>query len=159
MGLTLFHTGIVVDDLDASMATLSSLSGLRFAPPQVTETRMVGPNGYIPRRVRFTYSIDGPHYVELLQQLSTEAYEPLTGGRRVHHLGYLAKDLEADAKTLEEAGFRMEMRGMDEQGGYSRATYHYSDLFPGVWIELVAPETWSSLQSWIDEARVEADRA
>lgn len=153
LGLTLFHTGIIVDDLEASMAMLTATSGLRWAPPRVAATPMVGPNGQVPRRVRFTYSLDGPHYIELIQQLSTEAYDGLTGGRRVHHLGYLATDLSSDAERLHAAGFRIELHGVDEQGAMDRASYHYSDLFPGVWIELVAPNTWASLKAWIDEAR------
>ena len=103
LGLTLFHTGVVVDDLDASMTALSTLNGLHWAPPQITETPMVGPAGPLPRKVRFTYSIEGPHHVELLQQLDSAPYESLTGGRRVHHLGYLANDLEADAARLDAA--------------------------------------------------------
>lgn len=153
LGLKLFHTGVVVDDLDESMGLLTALSDIRWAPPQLTTTPMTGPKGHIPREVRFTYSLEGPHYIELLQQLDTAAYDPLTGGRRIHHLGYLARDLEADARRLDAAGFRMEMRGIDEGGGYSRATYHYSDLFPGMWIELVDPRTWESLSSWIEQAR------
>ena len=156
LGLTLFHTGIIVEDLEASMNVLSSLDGMRWAPPRVTTTPMIGPQGHIPREVRFTYSLDGPHYVELLQQAETAPYDILTGGRRIHHLGYLAKDLAADSERLDALGFRREMYGIDDNGAISRATYHYHDLFPGMWVELVDPLVWADLSAWIEAARAEA---
>jgi hypothetical protein len=157
LGLTLFHTGIVVDDLEASMAALTALDGVRWAPPQFAETPMEGPDGFVPRRVRFTYSLDGPHHLELLQQVDTTLYDSLTGGRRVHHLGYLTDDLEADSRRLEAAGMRRELRGITPDAETTRATYHHSDLFPGMWIELVDQQTWASISAVLAEARAAQD--
>ena len=150
--LVLFHTGIVVDDLDASMAAMSAFSPVRWAPPRRANTPMMSPGGHIPREVRFTYSLDGPHHIELLEQVDPTPYESLTGGRRIHHLGYLTDNLEADARRLDDLGFRQEMYGFDEHGAISRASYHYSELFPGMWIELVDAETWNDFTTWIEKA-------
>lgn len=139
------------------MALLSALGGLRWTEPSLATTPMVGPRGHVPRQVRFVYSLDGPHYVELLEQLDSTAYDMLTGGRRIHHLGFVARDLEGDARRLDEAGFRLEMHGIDEDGLFARATYHYSPLFPGVWVELVDPRTWAEIRDWIETTKESRD--
>jgi hypothetical protein len=138
--LKLFHTGIIVESLDHAMESWGGALRLDWAPPLTSTVPMRGPEGVAGREVRFTYSLQGPHHIELLEQIDPTPYLGLTGGRRVHHLGYFTDDLRAAAADLEGRGFRMELSGIADDGGIGRATFHYSDESPGMWIELVSHE-------------------
>jgi hypothetical protein len=148
--LKLYHTGIIVDDLDAAMRSMGETLGLAWAPPLTSTVPLRGPDGVLGREVRFTYSLQGPHHVEILEQVNPAPYVNVTGGRHVHHLGYYTDDLRGAAAHLEAQGYRMELSGVDdEDGGIARATFHYSEFMPGMWIELVSHEIAAEIGDWI----------
>jgi hypothetical protein len=150
--LSLYHTGIIVDDLAAAMESWSAALDLKWAPPRGATSPMLCPDGVLERDVRFTYSLQGPHFIELLEQVNPAPYINLTGGRHVHHLGYYTDDLEASSRELEERGFRRELSGVDHDGKIARAAFHYSPESPGMWIELVAGEIADEIGGWIADA-------
>lgn len=154
--LRLYHTGIIVDDLDAAMESWGGALGLHWAPPLTSTVPLRGPDGVKGREVRFTYSLEGPHHLELLEQIDATPYLNVTGGRHVHHVGYFTDDLEAAAADLSARGFRMELSGVSEDGGIARATFHYSEQSPGMWIELVSHEIAAEIGNWIRKAAEEA---
>lgn len=147
--MRLYHTGIIVDDLDQAMASWGDALGLLWAPPRTSTVPLRCPDGVVGREVRFTYSLQGPHYIELLEQIDPSPYLNVTGGRHVHHLGYFTNDLARAAQELEDKGFRMELSGVGDDGGVARATFHYSELSPGMWIELVSHEIAEEIGDWI----------
>jgi catechol 2,3-dioxygenase-like lactoylglutathione lyase family enzyme len=147
--MKLYHTGIIVDDLDAALASWGEALGLLWAPPLSSTVPLRCPDGVIGREVRFTYSLQGPHYIELLEQVDPSPYLNVTGGRHVHHLGYFTDDLRGAAEALEAKGFRMELSGVADDGGVARATFHYSEQSPGFWIELVSHEIAAEIGDWI----------
>jgi hypothetical protein len=138
--IRLYHTGIIVDDLDEAMCTFGAALNLHWMPPLTATTPMRCPTGVEGREVRFTYGLEGPHHIELLEQIDPTPYLSLTGGRYVHHLGYYTADLAGSAAMLEEQGFKMELSGVGDSGEISRATFHHNPLSPGIWIELVSHE-------------------
>lgn len=150
--LRLYHTGIIVENLDKAMDTMGEALGLLWAPPRTSKVPLLCPEGVLDREVRFTYSLQGPHHIELLEQVNPAPYLSLTGGRRVHHLGYFTDDLATASADLEERGFRRELSGVDENGGVARATFHYNEESPGMWIELVSHEIAAEIGDWIAEA-------
>jgi hypothetical protein len=150
--LRLYHTGIIVDGLDDAMATMGGALGLDWAPPRSSTVPLECPDGVLGRHVRFTYSLQGPHHIELLEQLDPAPYLSLTGGRRVHHLGYFTDDLRGAAAMLEARGYRRELNGVDEDGGIARASFHYNPDSPGMWIELVSHEIAEEIGDWIADA-------
>ncbi|MBB6407114.1 VOC family protein [Arthrobacter sp. AZCC_0090] len=150
--LKLYHTGIIVDSLQNAMDTMGPALDLMWAPPRTSTVPMLCPDGVVGREVRFTYSLQGPHYIELLEQIDATPYLNLTGGRRVHHLGYFTDDLVGAAADLERRGYRRELSGVDENGGIARATFHYNAEAPGMWIELVSHEIAAEIGDWIREA-------
>jgi hypothetical protein len=150
--LKLYHTGIIVDSLEKAMDTMGDALGLLWAPPRTSTVPMQCPDGILDREVRFTYSLQGPHYIELLEQINPAPYLSLTGGRRVHHLGYFTDDLAAASDELEARGFRKELSGVDDNGDVARATFHYNEESPGMWIELVSHEIAAEIGDWIAEA-------
>ncbi|MDQ7907458.1 VOC family protein [Phytohabitans sp. ZYX-F-186] len=154
--LRLYHTGMIVDDLDKAMVQMGGALGLLWAPPKEAKTPLLCPEGVRDRHVRFTYSLRGPHFVELLEQIDAGPYLSLTGGRYIHHLGYYTDDLTAAAAALEAQGYRRELSGVPEDGRITRASFHYNPQAPGMWIELVSHEIAAEIGGWIAEAAAAA---
>jgi hypothetical protein len=153
--LKLYHTGLIVDDLDEAMSTFGEALGLHWAPTRTARTPMRCPEGIVGREVRFTYSLEGPHHMELLEQVDPTPYLSMTGGRYVHHLGYYTRNLVESARWLDEQGFIMELSGVDEAGGIGRATFHRHPVLPGFWFELVSGEIADEIGQWMADAAKE----
>lgn len=150
--MKLFHTGVIVDDLDSAMTQWGAALGLHWTPPKTASTPMQCPDGIRGREVRFVYSVEGPHHIELLEQVDATPYLSLTGGRHIHHLGYYTDDLLGESRRLEEQGFPCELSGIGEDGGRARATFHRHPLSPGMWIELVDHTVAADIDPWMAEA-------
>ena len=153
--LRMYHTGIIVESLQNAMSTMGGALGLDWAPPRTSTAPMQGPNGVQGREIRFTYSLQGPHHIELLEQVDPAPYLNLTGGRRVHHLGYFTDDLIQASADLEARGFHRELSGVGENGQIGRAAFHYNPESPGIWIELVSYEIAEEIGGWIATAAAE----
>ncbi|WP_165521843.1 VOC family protein [Micromonospora zingiberis] len=153
--LRLYHTGLIVDSLSNAMQTWGAALGLDWAPPKTSTAPMLCPDGIVDREVRFTYSLQGPHFIELLEQVDPTPYLNLTGGRYVHHLGYFTDDLVAASADLEARGFRRELSGVADDGQIARAAFHYSPESPGMWIELVSHEIAEEIGNWLATAAAE----
>jgi Glyoxalase/Bleomycin resistance protein/Dioxygenase superfamily len=103
----LYHTGIVVPDLDAAMARLTALAGYRWITPlsytlpfrTATETRELSST--------IVYSVQSPH-LELVQEVPGTPWTAAPGNA-VHHLGYFTDNLTETARALERDGFTFEM--------------------------------------------------
>jgi hypothetical protein len=149
VAVKLFHTGVIVDDLEVAMRTWGVALGLHWAPPKTATTPMSCPQGVLPREVRFTYSVEGPHHIELLEQVDATPYLALTGGRHIHHLGYFTADLVGQSQRLEQLGFPCELSGVIADGLRNRATFHRNPLAPGMWIELVDRSVADDIDPWM----------
>lgn len=129
----LYHTGIVVPDLDAAMARLSALAGYRWIKPMhytLTFRDAIGTRELTPRLV---YSVQAP-YIELVQELPGTAWTAAPGNA-VHHLGYFADDLAETAKLLEDNGFTFEMTAAVPGAELSMFAYYIDSA--GTRIEIV----------------------
>jgi len=82
-------------------------------------------------------------------------YLHVTGGRRIHHLGYYTEDLPGAAHWLEDHGYRRELNGVDHDGNVARATFHYNPESPGMWIELVSHEVATEVGTELARAAAE----
>ena len=96
----LFHTGIVVDDLDAAKEHFGALLGLTWLEGG-GETRMLTDDGARTVRTAYALSAEGPHHVELVQLVPGTLYT-VTGTARAHHLGYWVDDVAATSAALAE---------------------------------------------------------
>jgi hypothetical protein len=129
----LYHTGIVVPDLDVAMARLSALAGYQWINPlsytlpfrTATETRELTST--------VVYSVQSPH-VELLQEVPGTPWTAAPGNS-VHHLGYFTDNLADTARTLEANGLTFEMTA-DVPGSELALFAYYVDAF-GTRIEIV----------------------
>jgi Glyoxalase/Bleomycin resistance protein/Dioxygenase superfamily len=127
-----FHTGIVVDDLDAALEQLSALFGYRWCEEIRVEQPVRLPTGDSTVEFRFRYSRDSPR-LEVIQHQPGTLWIPAAGSG-IHHLGFWSDDVAADGDALERAGYAFEAAGRGQDGKPSWA-YHRSPEGPR--IELV----------------------
>ncbi len=129
----LYHTGIVVPDLDAAMARFSALGGYQWITPLTYTLPMRTPTGTRELTTTFVYSLQSPH-VELIQEIPGTPWTAAPGNS-IHHLGYFTDNLVDTARMLEGNGFTLEATA--EVSGSELALFaYYVDAF-GTRIEIV----------------------
>ena len=103
----LYHTGIVVSDLQAEMARLGEMAGYRWTKP--VHNKVTVRIGTEVRRVEmsFVYSLQAPH-IELIQAVPGTPWVSAPGNA-VHHLGYFTDAFAETAEALQRSGFRIEV--------------------------------------------------
>jgi hypothetical protein len=127
----LYHTGIVVPDLEASMARMSEVAGHRWTEIQSAELSIRLADGETVLRLRYVYSLDAPH-IELVQEIPGTPWTATA-----HHLGYFCDDVPTTSKRLAESGFALEACAVVD-GTPSIFAYHLDSS--GVRIEIVDRE-------------------
>jgi hypothetical protein len=132
-GINQFHAGIVVDDLDATLADLTALFGYEWCPQLHIETPVVLPTGATTLDLRFTYSATVPR-LEIIQSVPDTLWIPAPSSG-VHHLGYWSDDVSSDGECLAARGYAAEATGVRPDGTAVWA-YHRSPNGPR--IELVS---------------------
>ncbi|MEV5849798.1 VOC family protein [Streptomyces sp. NPDC048179] len=128
----LYHTGIVVDDVEAWKARMSEVAGYRWTETMSAELPVRLADGDRVLNLRYTYSLDAPH-IELVQEIPGT---PWTAAEHIatHHLGYFCDDLTATSKRLAEAGFALEACAVID-GEPSVFAYHLAPS--GIRVEIV----------------------
>ncbi|WP_310777050.1 VOC family protein [Mycobacterium sp. Z3061] len=129
----LYHTGIVVPDLDAAMARFTALAGYRWIKPMCFTLPFRTGTGTRELTSNFVYSEQSP-YLELIQETPGTPWVAAPGNA-VHHLGYFADDLAETGKALEDNGFTLEMTA-DVPGSTLGMFAYYVDA-SGTRIEIV----------------------
>jgi Glyoxalase/Bleomycin resistance protein/Dioxygenase superfamily len=138
-----FHVGVVVDDLDATLADLTALFGYRWCPKLEVSTPVLLPDGEATLDLVFTYSTAAPR-VEVIQSMPGTLWMPApTSG--IHHLGYWSDDVGADAAALAERGYAAEATGVRPDG---TAIWAYHRSASGPRIELVSRDIAEGLQQY-----------
>ena len=148
----LYHTGVVVPDLEAAMARLSAVAGYRWINPlsytlpfrTATETRELTST--------IVYSVQSP-YVELIQQVPGTPWTAAPGNS-VHHLGYFTDNLADTARKLEASGFTFEMTA-DVPGSELALFAYYLDPF-GTRIEIVDRALFPDFPAFLQSASPQA---
>lgn len=129
----LYHTGIVVPDLQAAMTRLSALAGYRWITPLSYTLPFRTATGIHELTSTIVYSLQSPH-IELLQEVPGTPWTAAPGNC-VHHLGYFTDSLAATAQELERNGFTFEMTG--DVAGSDLAMFAYYLDRAGTRIEIV----------------------
>jgi lactoylglutathione lyase len=98
-----FHVGIRVAGLEDAMEQLGAGLGLTWCEVTHRDQQMWSPTGaadVLP--LRFTYSVEGPQHIELLQGPPGSVWDghDLPG---VHHMGVWIDDVGAETERLVEA--------------------------------------------------------
>ena len=105
----LYHTGLVVDDIEAAMRFFTDIAGYEWcgigSGEQIIE--IDGEKRSITMTV--TYSKSEPR-IELIQSVPGTLWTPTTCG--VHHLGYWSEDVDRDIQALLARGLSLEAKSV-----------------------------------------------
>ena len=137
-----YHVGIVVDDLDATLAWMTETAGYQWCDEFKGDVPVRTPKGESVVSMRFAYSMNAPR-LEIIQQAPGTVWEPTTSG--LHHLGYWSDDVAGDAAALEQQGAAMEVQGLTPDGGLMWS-YHKGSIGPR--IELVSRAALPLMEQW-----------
>ncbi|EFC84558.1 VOC family protein [Parafrankia sp. EUN1f] len=99
----LFHTGIVVDDLDAGREELGSALGVTWYEGGAN-VRLRTCEGTRAVSTAYVLSREGTHHIELVQSIEGTLWTAVAPGH-AHHLGYWVDDLAAATEALEALGW------------------------------------------------------
>lgn len=143
-----YHTGIVVPDLEAAMASLSALAGYRWINPLTYTLPFRTADGTRELTSTFVYSLQGPH-VELIQQVPDSPWTAAPGNS-VHHLGYFTDDLGQSARLLEANGFTFEATADTSPPGLALFAYYIDAA--GTRIEIVDRALFPDFPAFLQSA-------
>lgn len=108
------HVGIVVPDLDRSLAHMRTGLGTEWCDVLQWDMAIWTPEGVDDITCRFTYSRGPQPRFELLQSVPGTVWE--VGSSTEHHVGYWSTDLRGDGAELESKGWRLVATLADEPG-------------------------------------------
>jgi hypothetical protein len=143
----LFHTGHLVEDINAGMTEYAEGLGITWAPVHVFEELpfWTPEQGTHSLRLEVTYSCEGPQHIELLCGTAGSFYDPkLASGS---HTGVWVDNVVAAAEQMLKAGWILAGAGAPAQDGYGGFCY----LRPpqdGPLIELVDPGLKPAFERW-----------
>lgn len=98
----LWHTGIVVDDLDAAKEEIGTQLGVTWFEGG-GEVRLRTDTGLRTVRTSYALSMEGPHHIELCQSVGGTFWTATSPGH-AHHLGYWTADVVATSASLSQRG-------------------------------------------------------
>jgi len=114
---TVWHIGIVVEDIQVAIADFSELFGLHFAEPLTYAADIEDLGQRATKEMTFVYSDEGPPYLELIQAQPTGLWSPQYQG--LHHIGVWQEGFEAQAASLLQLGHRADARVFRPDGTLS----------------------------------------
>jgi catechol 2,3-dioxygenase-like lactoylglutathione lyase family enzyme len=141
-----YHHGVRVPDLDAAMAEVGVALGLTWCEPQVRAQAVWLPDvGETTVPMRFTYSMQGPQHVELLEGAPGSIWD----GRDapgVHHIGVWSDDVAGESAALVAAGWTLRLAQLPPEKGYGGFTYVQPPS--GLIVELVTVAIRPMFERW-----------
>lgn len=150
----LFHLGIVTEDMDATMATLSAVLGYEWTGEMGAPITVTLPTGDAVLELRCAYSITVPR-LEVVRAIPGTLWEPAPGSG-IHHVGYWSDDVAADAAGLEKQGYVLEA-SRSGSDGVPFFTFHRSES--GFRVELVTRQAQPSIERAFGADRDREDRS
>jgi hypothetical protein len=130
----LFHTGIVVDDLEAAKLEFGRLFAVTWLEGG-GRVAMQTAEGRSTVETRYAVSAEGPHHLELVQSVPGTLYTA-NGSQRAHHVGYWVDDVAAVSQALSASGLTNVV--LISFGGDRPPITAYHEAGDGFWIEIVA---------------------
>lgn len=131
----LFHTGIVVDDIEAAKREYADLLGVSWGFEGEMEMPVWFPSG--PDKIVFCYAYtsEGPHRLELVRQMPGTLWTAVGAGQ-VHHLGYWCDDVADSSTELTRRGLALCAKvGVDDPDAAAPIVIHQAKS--GAYVELV----------------------
>ena len=149
----LFHTGVVVDDLEAAMNWFTKVAGYTWTDVVTADQQAETPAGEITIPLKMVFAGAYPR-LELLQTIAGTVWTPADSG--VHHLGYWSDDVESDLATLESGGMAYEAKSYNPDGS-GTLLWAYAKGPTGPRIELVSRAMEPFINYWWSTAKDESD--
>ena len=118
-----FHYGIRVPDIEATMADMSAGLGVSWCQLQERNQPVWTPDkGAHTVELRFTYSMDGPMHIELLQGASGRIWngDDRTG---MHHTGIWCDSVAESTEQMIGAGWTLLAASLPPEQGYGAFAY------------------------------------
>lgn len=125
----LFHTGIVVPDIEEWKDRLSRAAGHRWGPSRTADLTVRLPEGERSVRLSWVYSLDAP-YLELTEEVPGTPWAAVPGSG-LHHIGYFCDDLPGTSRRLETDGFALEACATRD-GDITSFAYHRDPAGPRI---------------------------
>ena len=132
-GLDLYHVGIVVPDMEEALASYRAAFGFRWTDISESHLDVVVEGERRTTRIRACYSVEGPPYLELIEDTSNDVWGGVDFG--LNHTGYWAEDITSARDRLEAAG----LPALVADASSDPPKYTYHKAANGMWIELVGP--------------------
>ncbi|MGI9642247.1 MAG: VOC family protein [Acidimicrobiia bacterium] len=142
----IYHVGVLTTGLEPAMEELGHQLSLTWC--EVQDRKLVvntASSGESVVSVKFTYSVEGPQHVELLEA-EPGSYWDGTGRPGLHHVGVWVDDLSAETNALIDAGWQLEVSGVGPDGGYGTFTYLRANT--GQLVELVDAQAKPRFEAW-----------
>lgn len=144
-----YHTGYVVPALEPAMEEFAAAFGVTWTSIEDRPMSVTGVDGPVRTRLRFVYSTQGPHHIELLEAVPDTIWAlpaPERGGS-AHHVGVWTDDFANASERLVAAGIP---RVLTFNGGDGRALgFAYHRLPNGALVELVDAANRPALEAWL----------
>ncbi len=137
----LFHTGIIVDDLEAAKHELGEQLGVTWFEGGA-EVRVLTDDGVRTVRTAYTLSREGPHHVELTQSVEGTLWTAVAPGH-AHHLGYWVDDVRAASASLAQLGSPKVATVAMADDAPPMCAYHQAKN--GLYVEVVSRKLRSAL--------------
>ena len=140
-GLDMYHVGVVVPDVRAAMAQYSEALGFTWSAVGDTTLDVLVDGRARQARIAATYSLEGPPYLELVEERSGAVWA--AGALGLQHVGLWTDDLDGSVARLDAAGLPGRVRHLPGEGQPSLFSYH--DGGAALWWELVSTAFWRRL--------------
>src|SRR4029079_6945245 len=143
---SIFHIGVLVDDLESSMAKLGDGFGLAWAKVVSRQQLVWTPGeGQQTTPLRFTYSRQGPNRIELLEGAPGSVWGAARSAG-VHHIGVWTDDVAAEVARLVGLGWTLEAAQQRPEDGYGAMAYVRSP--DGTLLEAVDARHKARFERW-----------
>jgi hypothetical protein len=126
-----YHVGIVVENIERSTAELTALLRVDWAQLERREVRQLVHDTIVDTDAAFTFSMQGPPYLELIERRDGTIWEQAG----LHHIGLWSDDADAESERFVASGCRMAAVMIDADDRPGSARYHESS--DGYLIEIV----------------------
>jgi catechol 2,3-dioxygenase-like lactoylglutathione lyase family enzyme len=143
----LFHTGVVVPDLEEALERFGALLGLSFTDVVVTPVCHQRPHGIDDVTMRVAYSTGPAPHLEVIEAIPDSLFALRPDRTGLHHFGVWVDDMEAEGARLEALGMPQVAALVRDDGGPSLITFHAGPT--GEQLELCDSSMRPGFQAWI----------
>lgn len=141
----IFHTGIRVPDLERATRELAGVATSWCEPVEIDQAVWTPNEGSAHHSIRFTYSTEGPHHLELVEGAPESPWHA-GDAAGTHHVGMWVDDVPASASRLRDRGWSIVAANAAPADGLGAFAY----LAPpsGLIVELVDARARPRFERW-----------